>query len=438
MDVNRVVGRIPSEAALAWSRARAVTVSPDAILGGLLMLAAACGSFQLSGRIPAPMLQARNWQAHSVWFEADLPNYVQTMTDRNSRNGVSLVHPLYPLASYPAVWCFRAALGLDPLMAIRGFLAVIAALWMAALFCLLRLMGCARTDAALLSLLAMSSAAAVFWLTVPESYGLGSLTMLLACGTVLAAPRRAAPAAWHAAIGASTLGITLTNWVAALLSVFAVVPWRRALRISLLGFGAVVALTAMERPFFHGVLQFPFTDLKRTEFILPEEAGGPVHIVRSLVWHSMVMPEIRVVDRYARVRRGAPIMTTQASPVGSGSGWGMAGAWLWAGLLGMGAWSMLRCRQLQRWRIVVALMLVNQLALHLCFGEETFLYALHVMPFLIMVAAFAMLTPARRVARGLAAGLLVCAAANNLLQFGHASRIAQRLDLRHATGVKQP
>jgi len=65
-------------------------------------------------------------------------------------------------------------------------------LWFSSLFILLRLIGCRQFDAALFSILAATSAAAIFWFVIPETYSFGSLSILLALGlTALAQHQKA-------------------------------------------------------------------------------------------------------------------------------------------------------------------------------------------------------------------------------------------------------
>jgi hypothetical protein len=120
-----------------------------------------------------------------------------------------------------------------------------------------------------------------------------------------------------------------------------------------------------------------------------------------------------------------PILVTQTSTPGSGSIWGLVAVGLWTALLGLGLWGFFATKKYFKLRLVLGLFLLGQLFLHILYGSETFLYALHFIPLLITLATFSLLTPARLVALGLAGALIVCAGINNGLQFKQATDFLQ-------------
>jgi len=160
-----------------------------------------------------------------------------------------------------------------------------------------------------------------------------------------------------------------------------------------------------------------------SRFLVSPRSGGSAAITRSFVWHSMVMPAVDVVDTKKQPLR----MVTQPSPPGSGTPWGRAAVWLWSALLGLGVWAAwARRKRNAPLRRVLGLVLLGQLILHLLYGEETFLYSLHWLPLLVILAAFSALTRLRPVALTLATALLVCAGVNNFWQFEVAVRQVDR------------
>jgi hypothetical protein len=119
-------------------------------------------------------------------------------------------------------------------------------------------------------------------------------------------------------------------------------------------------------------------------------------------------------------------MTTQASIPGSGSLWGTIAVVLWTALLGLGLWGLFSVKQHPKLRLVLGLTLLGQLLLHTLYGSETFLYALHLAPLLVMLAAFSLLTRARPLALVLAAMLVLTAGVNNSLQFQKATDLLEK------------
>jgi hypothetical protein len=91
----------------------------------------------------------------------------------------------------------------------------------------------------------------------------------------------------------------------------------------------------------------------------------------------------------------------------------------------MGMWAWIQLKQHGRFRIMLGVTLLGQLVLHMVYGNETFLYSLHVMPLLILVAAASTLTRARPVALALTALLLATMFINNLVQFEQAKSMVR-------------
>ena len=117
-------------------------------------------------------------------------------------------------------------------------------------------------------------------------------------------------------------------------------------------------------------------------------------------------------------------LNIQRAPVGSGSRWGALAVGLWIALLALGLRGALGARPQRPFVLILGVTIIAQFVLHLVFGRETFLYALHFAPLLVIVAAFGTLTSQRRLVRILAAALVVCAGINNLRQFDRAVAFA--------------
>ncbi len=392
---------------------------PEAAIVTVLMLIALAGSLWRMHQLGPAIVEIRT---EDVWFEADIRDFFPMLSERWSpRHGETNVHPLFSLMVCAPVIAIQKLLGLSPLHAVHGALAVVAALWVAGLYGILRAAGCRRMDAALFSILALNSAAVVFGFVVPESFPFGSLTIVLALGLVaLSARRRIAPA-WYVLMSAATLSITITNWMTGILATFERFPWRRALQLTVNAFCLVVVLSAAQRVLFPHA-SYMLDGVRKGRFIFDPDAGGPRQIVKAVLFHSMVMPAI--ADRPDPKHRLQ--MVTQSSPPGSGTPWGRAAVWLWAALLGVGVWGARAAARHLALRNVVCATLLGQLALHLVYGDEMLLYAPHIIPLLIVLAAFGTLTRARPLVLVLAVALVVCVTINNGLQFRQAAALVHR------------
>ncbi len=391
---------------------------PDLLILVTLFTTAIFLVYQGSRLINAAILDR---QAFDVWFDADLYRVFSNMTDRGSDHYRTRVHPIFSLIAFPPVRLLAQGLDLGPVAAVRAVIAIVAALWSAALFTLLRLLGCRRTDAVLFSLLANVSAAAVFWFIVPETYQFGSLSILLALGFVALTEYRQFSSLWYIGISALTLSVTTTNWMAGILLTAVSFSKKKALQVTINAFCLVVLLWGVQKAIFSSA-EFFLGVKEEKKYIAPFDPAGPIHAFKSFVAHTIVMPSIDVTENMRKVSRW-PMLSIQASVPGSGSAWGAIAVVAWTALLGLGIWGFFAYRRHTRLRIVLALTLLGQLLLHAVYGTETFLYSLHFLPLLILLAAFSTFTRARPVALLLTAILVVTAGTNNFIQLSKTAEI---------------
>ncbi|MGH2454193.1 MAG: hypothetical protein ACRDF5_10615 [bacterium] len=380
----------------------------DVLAVVLLAAAAFSGSLYGAGRIHPIILHP---EGANIWFEADPRIIFGNMTDRGSDHFRTGRHPLFSLLTYPLVKVLSLALG-SPEMGSRIFVAGVAALWLGALFAVLRAMGCARGDALLFALLAGTSAGAVFWLVLPETFALASASLLAPLGIAALASRRRVSPVFYVGASAISLSVTVTNWMAGLAATVVAVPWRRALRLSISALALVVLLWGVQKAIFPSA-QFFFGAGGERRYLLRPEAGGPATALKSFLFHTMVMPAISAIERGDR----SPSLSTQFSWPGSGSLWAAAAVVCWSALLALGLWGMVRTTGHRPLRFTLAATLAGQALLHAFFGPETFLYALNLVPLLVLVAAFATLTPARPAALLLAGATVALGGFNNVMRF---------------------
>lgn len=389
----------------------------ETVCAGVLAVAVAAGSWACSRQVPGALIMSE--QSSDVWFESDLPRVFTLMSTRYAgahHRYHTRRHPLFVALTLPAVKAAERAAGLERLTAVRAVMAAIAALWAAALFALLRLLGCRRHEAAIFTGLAASSAAAVFWLAVPETWGLGSVSILAPLLVVAAAGRRRVGISWWVAASAASLSVTVTNWMSGVLAACAALPRRRALQVSVAAFCAVTLLWGAQKlalPQLQSFLSQTPADIRK--YMLQPDSGGPGRIASSFLFHSMVAPAI---THRRQTSRGLPQLTVQYSPVGSGGPLALPAVLLWAALLAAGVWGLAAGDVSPVFRRALLFVLFAQFVLHQFYGgEETFLYALHWLPLLVTVAACAVFTPARRVAVAAAAALALLAGVHNVGQF---------------------
>lgn len=345
-----------------------------------------------------------------VWFEADLPRIVDEMTHRWADHSRATVHPLFSLFSVSAVYGLRA-LSLEPLRSVAALAGITAAAWAVLLYAVLRMIRHRPLEAMLFTLIALTSGAGLFWLSVPETYAAGSATILFAL--LVAAAAEAQPGrvnqAWFVVASAVSLSVTVTNWIAGILAAGSQHSWRQVLQISVNAFCLVVALWAVQRaivPNAHFFIGYS----NEQRYLLREEAGHTTDVVTVLGAHSIVMPRIATV---AKPGRGL-LLSVQRSVPGSGGMAGTAAVVLWLVLFGCGLWGLVREAPTSATLRIVGLLAGAQVILHGLYGTETFLYTLNIMPLLVIIASLAVRTPARWPAIVAALLLLVFGAVNNV------------------------
>lgn len=389
------------------------------VLLGLLAVFSVCYATQLI----APGIVGE--RAFNIWFDGDSPRIYFNLIDPNHPwHERDKVHPLFSLLTYPFILIQTNVFHVEALTAINQLVAAVAFLWIIALFALLRLMGCYRLDAVVLSLLGAISAASMFWFVVPETYAFGSLSMLIALCFVALTQYQKISASWSTLISTLTLSFTTTNWMVGIFAAIVNHPYKRALQITVNALCLTTLLWAVEKRMFPATAFF-LGDSEEQRYVALKESGGPFRSLTSFFLHTMVMPAIHIVDniKYSRDRGWTVMMSTQSSIPGSGSVWGPVSVWLWVALLGLGLWALFSLKQHRKLRVVLGLSLLGQLALHLIYGRETFLYALHFIPFLVALVGLSTLTRFRPLAIGLAILLVLTAGINNGTQLNEAMAI---------------
>lgn len=388
----------------------------EAILALLFASIAASVFYTLYGRHDTALLTAIN----DVWFQSDLKRVFENMTDRFARGHYRVkVHPLHSLLTYSPTLVLRK-MGFDPLHAVQIVTAGIAAGYLVVVYVLLRVVGCLRMDAFVFSILGACSAAALFWLSVPESYSLGATSIAIAL--ILAATATHRPQAlWkYVTVSALTLSITVTNWMAGILATLTAHTLKRAVLITLIAFSLVAFLWGVEKQIFPTAVFF-VGDREEGRYLVWPTITRIMSVLDTLFFHTMISPTITVAGTTGL---GWPLLSMQTSAPGSSGVLGVAGVLLWSLLLGLGMWALLSNRTPQAIRVALGLTLLGQLGLHTLYGEETFLYSLHFLPLLITVAALSTLTHLRVPAMAIALTLIPIAGANNWRQFNEAIVLA--------------
>jgi hypothetical protein len=382
-----------------------------------VLLAAVMGitSIILSGFLH-PVLFGLN--GIDFWFQADIARTHYNMIDTNFSNYRSNVHPLFALVGYYSTFIvhkvFNLSLETNLVHAVRLVISLVAALWLAALYVLLRLLSLHRTDAVIFTLIGACSSASIFWFSVPETYSFGSLSILTALIVAAVTQYRTVAEGWFVAASIASLSFTVTNWMAGLVATFVNLNKWKAIRATFIVLVVVCLLWWIEKQIFP-TSGFFLNNNQESNFFFRKETGGPIRILLSFFSTSMVMPSIELVEKI-----GKPdwkILTVQHSWPWSGGILGATAAFSWMVLLCIGFWNLFFGSRPPRIRLTIGIILFGQLTLHMIYGEETFLYALHYLPLLLVTTSLGALSEFRKIVLVFAMILLFTGGLNNVLKF---------------------
>jgi hypothetical protein len=305
--------------------------------------------------------------ADEAWFGSDARRVHAAMSDRHAVHRPQ-VHPVFSLIAVGPVYILRHFSRLSPYRATATLVAGIAGLWAAALYALLRALGCRRTDAIAFTLLGITTAAGVFWLPLRETYALGSLGVLAALSLMADSPRWRSPTWLWIVASAATLAVTVTNWMFGLLGAALLLPIRRALRVTLGAFMLVVGLWSVQRALVPAA-RFFIAGAEERGYMYRPSWTRFAQVLTTLTIHSIVAPRVlrlaegghpRGIDNGLRLPQ-ANQLTVQTAAIGSGGMWGAGATVAWLAMLGLGVRAAMRRSRSERIWLVLLLGLTGLL-----------------------------------------------------------------------------
>jgi len=372
--------------------------------------------------------------AANAWFDSDLPFRLEVMVRPGGwENGGA--HPLFPGLGHLLLAGATALTGqADPLRGAGIAGSAVGGLFAGVLFALFRRMGLTRIDATLFAAIGALSSGSLFWFPVPESFGLAGAGVALAL--LVAASSRPSVASLAAACVASGACV-LTSGIVGGLAVAAHdgLPrrWGHALTSLLVALGVMTAAWSLQEwrfrtPFFLGDRL-----LEYRQHTFPVTLERTAHVARELLCHSVVAPALRN-DRPSFRR----VAVASSGPLGA------IATLAWTALFLVGSWRTLQsARRGERRELALAAAggLLLTFAMHLTLGRELFLYALTVLPMLLVLAAgSARPESGRALVRVVACVLLLAGGLNNARQLHRAAGAARELAERRvsaAAGVSE-
>lgn len=377
-DVVRYVGEQTYDVArLLWRQRLDVMLS---LVAGLAVAAYALFHW-------ARVDQSQLLTVFDVWFESDMPRIAQTLSDRVScLHARTSVHPLTSLfLSTPLI--LLQALGISPAAAMTLYVGAGAFAFGGLLYAALRTMGTRRLEALAVTALAATSAGGVHWLSTPENFSWGAASILVAM-IWLAAPRGRHDAWTGPAQSAISMMVTVSNWMAGLAAAVVAVGVRRAIAVSATGLLIVALLTPVQSALFPNAGGFLNVRQELMYSVANSDKAqlAPVNRLLAMFDHVLVAPDVQILPQNEPL---APFkLSYQSLQVANGPVAAVALAG-WLGLLGLGVWSMARGRVRKDLAVGVGAVLAGNVLLHLVYGEEVFLYAMHFVTLFALIVGFA-------------------------------------------------
>lgn len=328
-----------------------------------------------------------SFEDFDLWFGADAPRVVDNLLRRYGSHYRTGVHPLFSLFGLPVTSLAALRIVGEPYQLVRLFFVAGGVAWMLAVYVLLRL-STGRFSAALAySLLAYSSASALFWTVVPETYVFGSLSLVIVLiGSMVFECRRVSDA-WLVILSAVSLFVTTTNWLGGVVLTVLHRGWKRAGLLSAIALATVSLLWLVQSLVFTDTTYFfaPQRLMEEVGNVDAVRSGGPLVTSRSFLLNTMVagVPVARTDSLPSRfdavTMQGADLAGGGALPMLLRAGWFLLFLTGFVRVVRDGG------------RVVrlLLVMLAGQFLLHLFYGHETFLYSLHFLPLLVMTAAHA-------------------------------------------------
>ncbi len=374
----------------------------------LVVIGALLWSLHLATLIPAAV-----YVRYDLWFGADIPRVVANMTDVTSDHFRTKVHPLFSFLILPSTKIMSALPGVDGQSAVGVTISLTSALMAGLVYVLIRSLTGSILFGLLATALLLSSASYIYWAGVPETYVFGSAAIAAVFVGVFVLNVQAKG---HVLLQVLTLAFTTTNWMAGLLASFARFRWPVAASISMAAVVATAIVAVWQKALIpsSGVFFLPSAVAEEPAYVLlPALANLVPYAQRALnfLFAAMVAP--------------APILSDvgvlQSSLQFSIAGW--IGAVGWALLFVAGGVQTFRMEQRRDLLIVVGGFLAFQFLLHLVYGDEPFLYSLHFLPALVVVAALSLTGRYGRVMAVVMALCILCNLVNNYTRLQEAARL---------------
>jgi len=362
-----------------------------------------------------------------VWFGAEAVDTVNRLTVPEIEQTQTARYPLSALwLRLPARLLMRAAPALGGSELLGYLTAIAGAIWVGALFLILRTCGHGLADAALVTLMAMASASFVFAFAAPSMLAFAAVTTLPSL-TLVSISRTRPPADSHIVIAAAvSAALNPANAGFGVVAALVLRDWRRAVQIVGNAVAIVLVMWSLQHLIFRTSVFPLLLQEQQAQTTDPVTAyrHRRVAIAASTVMHSVVVPGIGVAS--SKGDRSGPIVALGGVPPGWRGVVTVAGMLVWTALLAIGLWALTRHSADTRLRVFAWSALATHVTLASTIGPEPLIQAVSILPVMVVIAAAGLWWRPRAV-RVLSAVMLVLAILINLWALRDAIELASAL-----------
>ncbi len=338
------------------------------------------------------------------YFNADTSLVYSNMVTREGSHYRNNIHPIFSLVGLGATRAVGAVTGADAFEQVRLVIAGVSGLATALSYILLRIMLGRSLDALIFTSLGISSAASLFFFTVPETFSFGFLSIATSYLLVLLAERRKVPRFWFVINGVLAFGFTITNGMFAIAT--NLVTQRLTRAVLLLVSSGVLLLIVFS---VQKLILIPSSgwvgDLRgEVKFMHAPDPG----LVAEVLVEPVVIPETQLSIKSVESEGSeesipwVEIERNRGLGVFPDRGLRLLAVLIWITILAVGliSWAVELVRKTERrpFRIALGLTFFGQLVLHSLYGGQPMLYSAHLLLPLILMAAMTCTTPLRPLA----------------------------------------
>jgi hypothetical protein len=313
-------------------------------------------------------------QTFDIWFGADVPRVIADMTNPLADHGRTIVHPIFPLIFLPIGGPLSKVASSQGIAA-QILISLSAAMSGILLFATIQNLGIKLIDSWLLIGAFASSSAFIFWWSIPETFPIGSLTILIPFFLLSREENRLK--VWTFAL-AGSLAITTTNLSSGFAALFFSKQRKNFFKISSFALLLIFSLSIIQKSYLPSANYFFSRSVAAEKNYIPSNtdprASLPGRVLDFTIYTGVAPTK--------PIRTYGSIIYSYSSNVFTG--FHSIPAICWISLVSFGSIELFRNSRTSFAKALL-LFLLTQLSLHVFYGDQPFLYSAHFLPGFILL-----------------------------------------------------